>query len=493
MLVLKKIASTPLLQHIITALKLFIHFCSLTTVLNMNWETIFTTQRIGQPKESAGSRSGFQKDFDRIIFSSAFRRLQNKTQVFPLPGSTFVHNRLTHSLEVASVGRSLGSIVGEKLSSEINDRSGDSYEFYRYELANVIAAGCLAHDIGNPAFGHSGEKAISAYFLNNAELVIDGKKLRSFFNDKEWGDISNFEGNANAIRILTHVFKGRLTAGLGLTYTTIASIIKYPCEATAVNKQFKHRKKYGFFQAEADSIGAIAEKLGMPREEGDTVVFKRHPFVYLVEAADDICYSIIDMEDAHRLGILSHELVKESFFHVITCLNADLTYQNRTVEIYNKIEDANEKISFLRARVINLLTTKAADVFYENRDEILQGSFNDTLLDNIERNCGALKEVMKISNEKIYNHDTVLEIEIAGYNVMSELLSLFVPALLKQQPDHKDQKVLKLFPVQFREFETTESPYLKVMNAFDLISGMTDLYATEMYRKLKGVDIPQHR
>lgn len=459
----------------------------------MNWETIFTTQRIGQSKESAGPRSGFQKDFDRIIFSSAFRRLQNKTQVFPLPGSTFVHNRLTHSLEVASVGRSLGSIVGEKLSKEINDRWCDSYEFYRYELANVIAAGCLAHDIGNPAFGHSGEKAISAYFLNNKELIIDGKKLGAFFSDKEWADISNFEGNANAIRILTHVFKGRLTAGLGLTYTTIASIIKYPCESGGINNQFKHRKKYGFFQAEADSICAIAERLGMPREESETVVFKRHPFVYLVEAADDICYSIIDMEDAHRLGILSHELVKESFFHVINCLKADFTYQNRTVEIYNKIEDANEKISFLRARVINLLTNKAAEVFWENRDKILQGSFNDTLLDNIERNCGALIEVMKISNEKIYNHDTVLEIEIAGYNVMSELLSLFVPALLKQKPDHKDKKVLKLFPAQFREFENTNSPYLKIMSAFDLISGMTDLYATEMYRKLKGVDIPQHR
>jgi dGTPase len=454
----------------------------------MNWETIFTTQRIGQQKESAGPRSGFQKDFDRIIFSSAFRRLQNKTQVFPLPGSTFVHNRLTHSLEVASVGRSLGSMVGEKLSKEITDKSGDSYEFYRYELANVIAAGCLAHDIG-----HSGEKAISAYFIDNASSLIDEKSLRLFFTEREWADISNFEGNANAIRILTHVFKGRLTAGLGLTYTTIASILKYPCEASGINKQFKHRKKFGFFLSEGNAIQAIAEELGMHREEGETIMYKRHPFVYLVEAADDICYSIIDMEDAHRLGILSHNLVSNSFFHVINCLSAEQDFEKRTKEIYNRIGDVNEKISFLRARAINLLTTKAADVFWENRQQILAGTFNDTLLDNIENNYGALKEVMKISNEKIYNHDTVLEIEIAGYNVMSELLSLFVPALLKQKPDHKDEKVLKLFPVQFREFEETNSPYEKVLNAFDLISGMTDLYATEMYRKLKGVDIPQLR
>src|SRR3954453_9549080 len=168
----------------------------------MEWETIFTTRRIGQQHESAGPRSGYQRDFDRIIFSSAFRRLQNKTQVFPLPGSTFVHNRLTHSLEVASVGRSLGSVIGKKLGERLKNKSGDSYEFYRYELANVIAAGCLAHDIGNPAFGHSGEKAISAYFIDHAAKSIDGKELKSFFSEKEWADISNFEGNAYAIRIL---------------------------------------------------------------------------------------------------------------------------------------------------------------------------------------------------------------------------------------------------------------------------------------------------
>ncbi|WP_018614857.1 dGTP triphosphohydrolase [Segetibacter koreensis] len=459
----------------------------------MNWETIFTTQRVGQEKESAGPRSGFQRDFDRLIFSSSFRRLQNKTQVFPLPGSTFVHNRLTHSLEVASVGRSLGSMAGEKISREIGDKNGDSYEFYKYELANVIAAGCLAHDIGNPAFGHSGEKAISAYFNDNAHATIDGTELQSFFNEKEWADISNFEGNANAIRILTHTFKGRLVGGLGLTYTTIASILKYPCEATAIDKKFKHRKKYGFFQSEINAVHAIAGKLGMQREDSDTVIYQRHPFVYLVEAADDICYSIIDMEDANRLGILSHEVVKDSFMHVIKCLDASKKEENRTLEIYKKIGDMNEKISYLRAKAINLLTMRAAEVFCDNRQKILEGTFNDTLVDNIEGSCGALSELMKISNEKIYNHDTVLEIEIAGYNVMGELLSLFVPALLRKRPGHKDEKILKLFPLQFTEFREAESAYKKVLNAFDLISGMTDLYATEMYRKLKGVEIPQHR
>lgn len=459
----------------------------------MNWETIFTTKRIGQGKDTDGPRSGFQRDFDRLIFSSAFRRLQNKTQVFPLPGSTFVHNRLTHSLEVASVGRSLGSMVGKIISEEISDKSSDSYEFYKYELANVVAAGCLAHDIGNPAFGHSGEKAISAYFLSNASKKIDGKELRSFFDEKEWGDFSNFEGNANAVRILTHTFKGRLQGGLGLTYTTIASIIKYPCESTGINKQLKHRKKYGFFQAEKQAVYEIAEKLGMPREEGEGAGFKRHPFVYLVEAADDICYRIVDMEDAHRLGILSHEVVRDAFIHVIKSIGREGESVERALKTYDKIGDLNEKIGYLRAKVINILTLTAADVFLDNRNEILSGTFNDTLLDNIGDATSAFEKVTEVSIEKIYNHDTVLEVEIAGYNVMSELLNLFVPALLRQKPDHKDVKILKLFPLQYREFEEATSPYEKVLNAIDTISGMTDLFATELYRKLKGIDIPQHR
>lgn len=213
----------------------------------MQFQSIYTERRVGSDRIPEGARSGFQRDFDRLVFSSAFRRLQNKTQVFPLPGTAFVHNRLTHSLEVASVGRSLGKMTGEQISSSFKGVNEDAYEFYRYELANVIAAGCLAHDIGNPAFGHSGEKAISAYFIENAAASIDGQPLQEFFNPKEWKDLCTFEGNANAVRILTHSFRGRFKGGFGLTYTTVASILKYPCESTAMNRGFKHRKKYGFF------------------------------------------------------------------------------------------------------------------------------------------------------------------------------------------------------------------------------------------------------
>jgi dGTPase len=458
----------------------------------MQFETIFTEKRVGSDKIPSGPRSGFQRDFDRLIFSSAFRRLQNKTQVFPLPGTAFVHNRLTHSLEVASVGRSLGKMIGERISSVFKNKNEEAYEFYRYELANVIAAGCLAHDIGNPAFGHSGEKAISAYFIENAQGKIEGQELQSFFSEKEWKDLSSFEGNANAVRVLTHSFRGRFGGGFGLTYTTIASILKYPCESVAMDKKYKHRKKYGFFQTEKQTIQKLVQEVGMIGESEEPIIYKRHPFVYLVEAADDICYNIVDMEDAHRLGILRKDEVVEAFMQLIKNINRKGEDADKMLRNYNSLSDTNEAIAFIRAKVINLLVNEAVDVFCENQEAILQGGFNDTLLDTIERRTSALKHIQDISVRRIYGHDTVIQIEIAGYNVMSELLQLFIPALLKERPSHKEEKVLNLFPYQFTEFEEAGSKYGRVMSALDFLSGMTDEYATEMYRRLKGIVIPGH-
>ncbi len=456
----------------------------------MQFEHIFTEKRVGSDKIPSGQRSGFQRDFDRLIFSSAFRRLQNKTQVFPHPGTAFVHNRLTHSLEVASVGRSLGKMTGEKISSAFKGNE-EVYEFYRYELANVVAAGCLAHDIGNPAFGHSGEKAISAYFIDHAKVNFGGQELQHYFSTSEWKDLTSFEGNANAIRILTHSFRGRFPGGFGLTYTTIASILKYPCESGGVDKRFKHRKKYGFFQSEKNTILKIAKDLQMAEEQHDPVIFQRHPFVYLVEAADDICYNIVDMEDAHRLGILRTEEAATVLTDVIRSISA--TDADKTMTYFKNIEDHNEAIAFLRARIINLLVNESAQVFLDHREAILSGKFNDTLMDHIENTYGALKTVHEISVRKIYGHDTVVQIEIAGYSVMSELLDLFIPALLANHPSHKDEKVLQLFPYQFTEYKTTTSSYEKVFCALDYLSGMTDEYATEIYRRLKGIVIPGHR
>ena len=458
----------------------------------MEFDKIFTERRVGSDKIPPGPRSGFQRDFDRLIFSSAFRRLQNKTQVFPLPGTAFVHNRLTHSLEVASVGRSLGKMTGQRIASLFKNSNEEAYEFYRYELSNVIAAGCLAHDIGNPAFGHSGEKAISAYFIDHASVKIDGKELQSFFNEKEWKDLCTFEGNANAIRVLTHSFRGRFRGGFGLTYTTIASILKYPCEAMAMDKKFRHRKKFGFFQSEKQTVDEIAKELGMIEETREPLCFRRHPFVYLVEAADDICYSIVDMEDAHRLGILRESEVCDAFMDLIRGLAGKEDNPDRIHGYYRQLDDKNEAIAFLRAKVINILANSAVQVFSEYQDQILDGKFNHGLIDLINEETNILRQIQDISVKKIYGHDTVIQIEIAGFNVMSELLGLFIPALLKEKPSHKEERVLKLIPYQFTNFETSGSSYDKVMSALDLLSGMTDEYATEMYRRLKGIVIPGH-
>jgi len=458
----------------------------------MEFQRLFTTKRVGSDKVPADTRSGFQRDFDRLIFSSAFRRLQNKTQVFPLPGTAFVHNRLTHSLEVASVGRSLGKMIGERISTPFKNTHEEAYEFYRYELSNVIAAACLAHDIGNPAFGHSGEKAISAYFIERAAEKLDGTPLQALFSEREWKDLCTFEGNANAVRVLTHSYRGRFRGGFGLTYTTIAAILKYPCESVAVDKAYKHRKKWGFFRTEQQTIESIAAELDMIRESSAPLIYKRHPFVYLVEAADDICYSIVDLEDAQRLGILGKEEVAAVLIDVIQKLDPAERESNKTYGYFKNMGDANEAIAFLRARVINLFTHRATEIFMANSTAILAGTYNSTLIDTINNECGALHHVNALSVEKIYGHDTVVQVEIAGYNVMSELLQLFVPALLKEAPTHKEKNVLKLIPYQFTAFEETASKYEKVLCALDFISGMTDEYATEMYRRLKGIVIPRH-
>jgi dGTPase len=456
----------------------------------MNWSEIISTSRTGVVTHEGGVRTEYQRDFDRIIFSSGFRRLQNKTQVFPLPGSTFVHNRLTHSLEVASVGRSIGSIVGRRIATE-NELSEDIKTFYQYELSAVIASACLAHDIGNPAFGHSGEKAISNYFIEYENEDIEGKKLKQYFSEQEWKDLTNFEGNANAFRILTNQFKGKSTGGLRLTYTTLASLLKYPCESIAMKKGEKHRSKYGFFQTENETAKKIFEELNMIKESDSPLIYKRHPFVYLTEAADDICYRIIDYEDAHRLGILSSDEVEKDFISLIECINRQDDKIEWVHSTLAKIEDKNERISYLRAKSINVLALEASDIFHRNIPAILEGTYNNSLIDELEENCSALERIRKVSEEKIYNHKTVIEIEIAGYNVMSELLYLLIPPILKANPNAKDKKVLRLIPKQFEPSAEGKS-YDKVLSVLDFVSGMTDPFATELYRKVSGIDIPKH-
>ena len=447
----------------------------------MDLNSIFTSQRTGNNPNTKVSRTDFQRDFDRIIFSSAFRRLQNKTQVFPLPGSVFVHNRLTHSLEVSSVGRSLGSVIGEFIYGQFkNDLNEESKNFYLHNLSNVIAAGCLCHDVGNPAFGHSGEDAIASYFDRN------DTSLKPKFNEKEWADLVNFEGNANAIRVLAQQQQGKDAGGVQLTLSTLASIAKYPCEAIAKKKGVVHRKKFGFFQNEKDIFLEIAKRTSMLQENEEPYIFKRHPFVWLVEAADDICYNIIDMEDAHRLGIVSTADCKNLFFELVKSETDDI---KRVEQKLDSISNENEQISYLRAKVINALINKSIELYKNNFDKILQGNLEKGLLDIYKSENKTLQDIESFSIEKIYNHKAVVEIENAGYNVMYELLDHFIPSILKSTDERKsyDKKALKLLPKQF--FYEDGTDYQKVLGVIDFVSGMTDNFATDLYRKIKGIDI----
>jgi dGTPase len=455
----------------------------------MQWTTCFSSERFGVDNLRSPQRTEFERDWDRLVFSSAFRRLQNKTQVFPLPEEVFVHNRLTHSLEVASVGRSLGSMVGERIA-HLSELASDerAKTFYNDHLKSVVASACLAHDMGNPAFGHSGEEAISRFFQSKSEDA----GFRSRFSEAEWADLISFEGNANALRILTREFKGRLSGGFRLTYSTLGAILKYPCESRASlgKKGAKHRSKYGFFQSDKDVFAQIANHLGLVPEQENPVAFKRHPFVYLVEAADDICYSIIDFEDAHRLRIFPTEQVQKTLLSLLSLNpkeNMERIYQ--TLDLLK--EDANESISYLRAKTINYLAVRCSEVFFENRDAILAGTFDGDLIGKIAEAQAVLKEIERKSVAHIYNHPSVIKIELAGFRIMSGLIEDLVLAALQpaDQRDPMQKKVIGLISPQYI-FKESDTDYEKVMCIFDFVGGMTDLFALKLYRNLRGIEIP---
>lgn len=440
----------------------------------MDWGKLITTKRFGLENyhnDKEQDRTEFQRDFDRLIFSSPFRRLQNKTQVFPLPGSIFVHNRLTHSLEVSCVGRSLGNSVAKLLKA----RHGDSLPESISEIGSIVSAGCLAHDMGNPPFGHSGETAISSYFSEGK-----GQELKSRYNltDSQWNDIIHFEGNANAFRLLTHQFDGRRKGGFVLTYSTIASIVKYPYKSDYITAK---KKKFGFFQSEKDDFVKIAEDLGMVKI--DEYKYARHPLVYLVEAADDICYEIMDIEDAHKLKLLSNEEAKSLLLAFFT-----EEQQQRKREHMNAVEDENEQIAYLRSTVIGVLVDECSKAFARNEEAIMSGTFNSTLIENVSEMVGnAYKRCQEISLKKIYKSNIVMDIEIAGYNIIYTLIDKVINAVFNPDKAYSRQLINRI-PEQY---ETEyEEPYRKIMAVLDYISGMTDIYALDLYRKITGMSLP---
>ncbi len=444
----------------------------------MNWKQLLSAKRWGYESrannEQFDARSEFQRDYDRLIFSSPFRRLQNKTQVFPLPGAVFVHNRLTHSLEVASVGRSLGRLFYNMMKK--NNPNIDEEIPFLQEVGNIISAACLSHDLGNPAFGHSGEAAISTFFTEGK-----GQKYKEMLSKEQWEDLTHFEGNANALRILTHAFNGKDPKGFALTYTSLAAIVKYPCAAIDGHvKGSHHRKKYGFFDSERETFEKIALELGLEKDPSNPKGYLRHPLVYLVEAADDICYNIIDLEDAHHLKILSYQEVEDLLLPL--CAGEDLRTR------LDALGDTASRVSLLRAKAINTLIWECARVFAENQEKFLAGTFEKPLMDALDPEIvNHMKVISKISVERIYNAATVVQIEIAGFKVMNALLEEFVPAYLKSNKSMFDKKLVAMIPQQFHTDK--EDTYSKIRVVLDYVSGMTDVYAVDLFRKIQGISI----
>ncbi len=434
----------------------------------MKWNKLLCPYRVGTEKQMINTdftRTDFQRDYDRLIFSSPFRRLQNKTQVFPLPGSVFVHNRLTHSLEVSSVGRSLGKSILNRLPSDVFDSPFSS------DIPTIISAACLAHDMGNPPFGHSGEDAFRQFFSTNPGVLNDT-------DDWEKMDLIRFEGNANAFRLLTHQFTGRRTGGFRLSFATLASIIKYPYPSTA------EQKKFGFFKSETDIFESIANETGLIFKGDGT--FSRHPLVYLVEAADDICYQIMDIEDAHKLNILSTSMVTELYRNFFN--NEPQKKLKHIEDTLKTVTDTNERVAYLRAITISKLINLCAENFVKCYNDIMTGVPVKPLIEQLEGTpARAMEQVHSISVSDVYNHPKVVEIEIAGFTIIGELLDIFCTAVTEPNKP-LSRKALSLIPKQY--ICDSNDRYSKIISVVDYISGMTDIYALETYQLFKGIKLP---
>ena len=439
----------------------------------MNWNQLLSDKRFGMEEyhDRKHDRTDFQRDYDRLIFSAPFRRLQNKTQVFPLPGNIFVHNRLTHSLEVSCVGRSMGNNIARALMKKYPEESASFLE-----IGAIVAAACLAHDMGNPPFGHSGERAISSYFSEG-----NGKNLEMKVREEggRWEDFVHFEGNANAVRLLTHQFIGRRKGGFAMTYSTLASIVKYPYSSELSGKN----GKFGYFQSEENSYARIADELGIDCIQDNPSKYVRYPLVYLVEAADDICYQIMDIEDAFKLRLLTCE---ETIGMLLNFFGEEkLPHIKRIMDM---VDDTNEKIAYLRSSIIGLLVDECSRVFLENEESLLKGTFQSTLIKQVNPKA---KEAYDLCSEtafkKIYKAKEVLDIELAGYRIFGYLIDSLTEAVMNQDRAYS-KLLLKRIPEQYNT--NAPSTYGKIQCVLDYISGMTDVYALDLYRKITGMSLP---
>lgn len=438
----------------------------------MNWEQLICDKRLGLEEYHDSKRhirSDFQRDYDRLIFSSPFRRLQNKTQVFPLPGSIFVHNRLTHSLEVSSVGRSMGKEISLRLMAR---HSGEPWVGRLDEIRDIVAASCLCHDLGNPPFGHSGEKTISAYFREGP-----GRELQNGMSRQQAADFQHFEGNANSFRLLTHQFVGRRKGGMAMTYSTLASIVKYPYTSVHAGE----KGKFGFFSSEEELYRRVASQLGIPETASGR--FARHPLVYVTEAADDICYQIMDLEDAHKLKIQSEREVTDLFMAFF-----DEKRQESCRNTLMRLDDPNERIGYLRSNVIGAMVESCAQAFVDNEERILAGEYVGNLVDLMSpRLREAYKACSRRAWDRIYCAKEVVDIELAGNRIITYLLETLMDAVIHPERNYS-RLLLNIIPQQYDT--RAETLYERVQSVLDHVSGMTDVYALDLFRKLNGHSLP---
>lgn len=442
----------------------------------MNWQQLLSLKKFGdtkvrERKNENPSRIGFEVDYDRIIFSNAFRSLQDKTQVIPLSKTDFVHTRLTHSLEVSVVGRSIGRLAGAQIIEKYPELTDLGYTIN--DFGAIVAAACLCHDIGNPPFGHSGEKAIGDFFKHGA-----GEHFRLDLEAAQWQDLIDFEGNANGFHILTDSRPGA-EGGLRISYATLGAFMKYPKESLPKKPTNEiSDKKYGFFQADKSSFLDVAESLGMLRKEGERLRYFRHPLTYLVEAADDICYTIIDFEDGINLGWIPEEHALEFLIKIVK--------NNINSVKYAQLQTKAERVSYLRALAIGSLINDAVRVFMENEEEILKGNFPFALTDKCAY-VAQMKDIITISISNVYESKEVVEKEVVGYKVLHTLLEKFIAATNNKfngKTTHYDELILKLLPEQYQT--ENESLYLRLLNVCRFISLLTDGKALELYHSIVG-------
>lgn len=456
----------------------------------MHWNTLFNPNRAGvdytKEIDLQSTRSSFAKDYDRILFSAPFRKLQNKTQVFPLTDDIFVHNRLTHSLETASVGRTLGREVGKRIA-EKHQVDEVFNHFYQNELQHVVSAASLAHDIGNPAFGHAGEKAISEYFRER--FAVQFPREATSLTDEMHAELNNFEGNANGFRILTHNFNNAGGGEYKLTYSTLAAMVKYPCLAAQGNNKRSgciSTKKYNAFLSEWSTWKKIAKGTGMIEIDGMPDIYARHPFVFLVEAADDICYLIIDLEDAHRLGLVSYEDTFERLLGLLKVSSMDLPANLE--DVLGKISSPDQKIAYLRALVIHRSIMECVNVFMDNEEALLAGQLNQSLTGLFPEPMAAQwKSLEEFSFKHIYGNPSVVEREIAGYRILQGLLEEFIHAMLSTG-NMRSRQLRSLIPFEFAPPEDAGT-YERIRAVLDFVSAMTDREAMKCYRLLNGIEV----